>query len=333
MIKIKLYPEANIYYGSKNLKPSNYYAATLSTSEVSIIKNTLATYKNNQIEEGDIVCFGKDNITRDKVKELASRVNFKRVTDKTKANTLVIDDIKFNNAMNSSTSGNQSLVSYNVVTGKPNFSINKNTLNTDVFELKQDYLTGDKNPSSIISIESYVVLEHIWQYRVDRILHVLADKYFEILNLVNNGCDKYKIVLASQLQKQFNEDNIELNEDTYETLRTMFSSEDTANTALAMEVLSNAFIPDESRVYVLLLLYSNYHKIVQIEKTTTINKFLKIYNKEYKLGRDTIQNVYKYMLDNYTPSIVKPLMEKLLVDYMNKTFNFDKIKVQTLSLS
>jgi hypothetical protein len=333
MIKIKLYPEANIYYGSKNLKPSNYYAATLSTSEVSIIKNTLATYKNNQIEEGDIVCFGKDNITRDKIKELASRVNFKRVTDKTKANTLVIDDIKFNNAINSSTAGDQSLVSYNAVTGKPNFIINKNNLNTNIFDLKQDYLTGDKSPSSIISIESYVVLEHIWQYRVDRILHVLADKYFEILDLVNNGCDKYKIVLASQLQKQFNEDNIELNEDTYETLRTMFSSEDTANTALAMEVLSNAFIPDESRVYVLLLLHSNYHKITQIERTTTINKFLKIYNKEYKLGRDTIQNVYKYMLDNYTPSIVKPLMEKLLVDYMNKTFNFDKIKVQTLSLS
>lgn len=333
MIKIKLYPEANIYYGSKNLKPSNYYTATLSTSEVSIIKNTLATYKNNQVEEGDIVCFGKDNITRDKIKELASRINFKRVTDKAKANTLVIDDIKFNNAMSSISEGNQSLVSYNAVTGKPHFSINTKTLNTDVFELKQDYLTGDKNPSSIISIESYIVLENIWQYRVERVLHVLIDKYSEILNLVNNGCDKYKIVLSSQLQKQFNEDNIELNEDTYETLKTMFSSEDTANTALAMEVLSNAFISDENRVYVLLLLYSNYHKITQIEKTTTINKFLKVYNKEYKLGRDSIENVYKYMLDNYIPSVVKPLMEKLLVEYMNKAFKFDKIKVQTISLS
>lgn len=332
MIKIKLYPEAFVPYSSKNLKANDTYVAVLTTSEISIIKNTLATHKNNRVEEGDIVCFGKDNITRDKIKELASRVNFKRVTDITKANTLVIDDIKFNNALNSASEGNQSLVSCNAVTGKPNFTFNKNNLNT-IFDLKQDYLVREKNPSSIISMESYMILDYIWRYGADKSITVLTNKYQGILDLINNDYSKYKIVLASQLQKQFNEDNIELNEDTYETLRTMFSSEDTANTALAMEVLSNAFIPDESRVYVLLLLYSNYHKITQIERTTTINKFLKIYYKEYKLGRDIIQNVYKYMLDNYTPSIVKPLMEKLLVDYMNKTFNFNKIKVQTLSLS
>ena len=67
----------------------------LNESDINSFKANLSNFKNNKIEDGDVVCFGKDNITRDKLKDLNERVKFKRVTDESKANTLVIDDIWF----------------------------------------------------------------------------------------------------------------------------------------------------------------------------------------------------------------------------------------------
>jgi hypothetical protein len=146
----------------------------------------------------------------------------------------------------------------------------------------------------------------------------------KLKQIANSLTTTKKIVLASSLQHQFNEDSIELNEETYETLKSMFASSDTENTLLALEILANAKIPEENRVLVTLLLYNNYYGITPLVKTNNINKFLKLYKYEYKLGREPMSRVMGLLMDKYYSPKFESFIKALIVDYINKHLLNDK---------
>ena len=102
------------------------------------------------------------------------------------------------------------------------------------------------------------------------------------------------------------------------SVKSMFASSDTENTLLALEILANAKIPEENRVLVILLLYNNYYGITPLVKTNNINKFLKLYKYEYKLGRESMSHVMGLLMDKYYSPKFESFIKSLIVDYINK---------------
>ena len=300
----------------------------LNESDINSFKANLSNFKNNKIEDGDVVCFGKDNITRDKLKDLNERVKFKRVTDESKANTLVIDDIWFYDKIKESNLVEYSFLPCNV---KDKLHSNDPFIKTNNVEIclgLTEHLTRYSNHQFANTnpiVKTYYQIVNLWIHNNkdntpitvedQRGMNLVISKLKQITNSLNTT---KKIVLASSLQHQFNEDSIELNEETYETLKSMFASSDTENTLLALEILANAKIPEENRVLVTLLLYNNYYGITPLVKTNNINKFLKLYKYEYKLGRESMSHVMGLLMDKYYSPKFESFIKSLIVDYINK---------------
>lgn len=307
---------------------SNTLYGYLEESYVNILKTNLLKFKNNKIEDGDVVCFGKDNITRDKLKDLNERVKFKRVTDESKADTLVIDDIWFYDKIKESNLVKYSFLPCNVQNKLYSNDPFVKTNNIEVCLGLTEHLTRYNNSQLSNAnpiIKSYYQIINLWLYgskdntpiiiEEQRGMNLVISKLKQIANSLTTT---KKIVLASSLQHQFNEDSIELNEETYETLKSMFASSDTENTLLALEILANAKIPEENRVLVTLLLYNNYYSITPLVKTNNINKFLKLYKYEYKLGREPMSHVMGLLMDKYYSPKFEPFIKSLIVDYINR---------------
>lgn len=307
---------------------SNTIYGYLNQSDVNSFKASLFNFKNNKIEDGDVVCFGKDNITRDKLKDLNERVKFKRVTDESKADTLVIDDIWFYDKIKESNLVEYSFLPCNV---KDKLHSNDPFIKTNNVEIclgLTEHLTRYSNHQFANTnpiVKTYYQIVNLWIHNNkdntpitvedQRGMNLVISKLKQIANTLNTT---KKIVLASSLQHQFNEDSIELNEETYETLKSMFASSDTENTLLALEILANAKIPEENRVLVTLLLYNNYYGITPLIKTNNINKFLKLYKYEYKLGREPMSYVMGLLMDKYYSPKFESFIKSLIVDYINK---------------
>ena len=116
----------------------------------------------------------------------------------------------------------------------------------------------------------------------------------------------------------------------------MFASSDTENTLLALEILANAKIPEENRVLVTLLLYNNYYGITPLIKTNNINKFLKLYKYEYKLGRESMSHVMGLLMDKYYSPKFESFIKSLIVDYINKHLlngKSSKYRISAIELS
>ena len=320
---------------------SNTLYGYLEESYVNILKTNLLKFKNNKIEDGDIVCFCKDNITRDKLKDLNERVKFKRVTDESKADTLVIDDIWFYDKIKESNLVKYSFLPCNVKNKLYSNDPFVKTNNVEACLGLTEHLTRYNN--SFLSntnpiIKSYYQIINLWLYgsknnesivvEEQRGMNLVISKLKQIANSLTTT---KKIVLASSLQHQFNEDSIELNEETYETLKSMFASSDTENTLLALEILANAKIPEENRVLVTLLLYNNYYGITPLIKTNNINKFLKLYKYEYKLGREPMSYVMGLLMDKYYSPKFESFIKALIVDYINKHLLNDKSSKHRIS--
>lgn len=313
----------------------------LNESDVNSFKANLHNVKNNKIEDGDVVCFGKDNITRDKLKDLNERVKFKRVTDESKADTLVIDDIWFYDKVKESKLTEYAFLPYNV---KDKLYSNDPFIKTNNVEVclgLTEHVNRYSNPQlskANPTIKSYYQIVNSWVYNNkdntpitvedQRGMNLVISKLKQIANSLTTT---KKIVLASSLQHQFNEDSIELNEETYETLKSMFASSDTENTLLALEILANAKIPEENRVLVTLLLYNNYYGITPLVKTNNINKFLKLYKYEYKLGRESMNHVMGLLMDKYYSPKFESFIKALIVDYINKHLLNDKSSKHRIS--
>lgn len=322
---------------------SNTLYGYLQSSDVNILKTNLLKFKNNKIEDGDVVCFGKDNITRDKLKDLNERVKFKRVTDESKADTLVIDDIWFYDKIKESNLVEYSFTSCNVKnklhSNDPFVKVYNNEINLGLTETFTKYSSNHFKNINVRS-ESYYQIVNLWLLyggskdnnlivvEEQRGMNLVISKLKQIVDSLNTN---KKIVLSSSLQHQFNEDSIELNEETYETLKTMFASSDTENTLLALEILANAKIPEENRVLVTLLLYNNYYNITPLTKTNNINKFLKLYKYEYKLGREPMSYMMSLLMDKYYSSKFESFIKALIVDYINKHLLNDKSSKHRIS--
>jgi hypothetical protein len=300
----------------------------LNESDINSFKANLSNFKNNKIEDGDVVCFGKDNITRDKLKDLNERVKFKRVTDESKANTLVIDDIWFYDKIKESNLVEYSFLPCNV---KDKLYSNDPFIKTNNVEVClgiAEHVKRYGNPKLSIAnpiVKTYYQIVNSYVYNRDKTINIIVEEergmnsiISKLKQIANTLTTTKKIVLASSLQHQFNEDSIELNEETYETLKSMFASSDTENTLLALEILANAKIPEENRVLVTLLLYNNYYGITPLVKTNNINKFLKLYKYEYKLGRESMSHVMGLLMDKYYSPKFESFIKSLIVDYINK---------------
>jgi len=312
----------------------------LNQSDVNNFKASLFNFKNNKIEDGDVVCFGKDNITRDKLKDLNERVKFKRVTDESKADTLVIDDIWFYDKIKESNLVEYSFLPCNVKTKLHSNDLFVKTNNVEVClgttEQVKRYNNSKISNSNPI-VKSYYQIVNLYSYNRDKATIIVEEErgmsliISKLKQIANTLTTTKKIVLASSLQHQFNEDSIELNEETYETLKSMFASSDTENTLLALEILANAKIPEENRVLVTLLLYNNYYGITPLVKTNNINKFLKLYKYEYKLGREPMSRVMGLLMDKYYSPKFESFIKALIVDYINKHLLNDKSSKHRIS--
>ena len=306
----------------------------LNESDINSFKANLSNFKNNKIEDGDVVCFGKDNITRDKLKDLNERVKFKRVTDESKANTLVIDDIWFYDKIKES-----NLVEYSFLPCNVRDKLYSNdpfikTNNVEVCLGTTEHVKRYGNSKLSIAnptAKSYYQIVNSYVYNRGKAINIIVEEergmnlvISKLKQIADSLTTTKKIVLASSLQHQFNEDSIELNEETYETLKSMFASSDTENTLLALEILANAKIPEENRVLVTLLLYNNYYGITPLVKTNNINKFLKLYKYEYKLGREPMSRVMGLLMDKYYSPKFESFIKALIVDYINKHLLNDK---------
>jgi len=310
------------------ISESNNLHGFIKSSDVNILKTNLLRFKNTKIEDGDIVCFGKDNITRDKLKDLNKRIKFKRVTDETKANTLVIDDVWFEDKLKESQLEEHSFLSHNV---NDKLYTNGSSLievhNNEIYIGIKKYVSVNNSYYTTLHLnhESCFQILNIWTYNIKNGKKLIIEEQrgvntviSKLNHIINSVSSTKKIILASSLQHQFNEDNIELNEETYNTLKSMFLSSDTENTSLALEILANAKIPEENRVLVTLLLYNNYYAISPLIKTNNINKFLKLYKYEYKLGREPMSYVMGLLMDKYYSPKFEPFIKSLVVDYINK---------------
>lgn len=320
---------------------SNTLYGYLEESYVNILKTNLLKFKNNKIEDGDVVCFGKDNITRDKLKDLNERVKFKRVTDESKADTLVIDDIWFYDKIKESNLVKYSFLPCNVQNKLYSNDPFVKTNNIEVCLGLTEHLTRYNNSQLSNAnpiIKSYYQIVNLWLYGSKNNTSIIIEEQrgmnlviSKLKQIANSLTTTKKIVLASSLQHQFNEDSIELNEETYETLKSMFASSDTENTLLALEILANAKIPEENRVLVTLLLYNNYYSITPLVKTNNINKFLKLYKYEYKLGREPMSHVMGLLMDKYYSPKFESFIKALIVDYINKHLLNDKSSKHRIS--
>ena len=320
---------------------SNTLYGYLEESYVNILKTNLLKFKNNKIEDGDVVCFGKDNITRDKLKDLNERVKFKRVTDESKADTLVIDDIWFYDKIKESNLVKYSFLPCNVKDKLYSNDPFVKTNNVEVCLGLTEHLTRYNNSQLSNAnpiIKSYYQIINLWLYGSKNNTPIIIEEQrgmnlviSKLKQIANSLTTTKKIVLASSLQHQFNEDSIELNEETYETLKSMFASSDTENTLLALEILANAKIPEENRVLVTLLLYNNYYSITPLVKTNNINKFLKLYKYEYKLGREPMSHVMGLLMDKYYSPKFESFIKALIVDYINKHLLNDKSSKHRIS--
>lgn len=253
------------WINNKNISVySNTIYGYLNESDVNSFKANLSNFKNNKIEDGDVVCFGKDNITRDKLKDLNERVKFKRVTDESKANTLVIDDIWFYDKIKES-----NLVEYLFLPCNIKDRLHSNdpfisVYNSEICIGEKEHVTRYSNPQlskANPTSKSYYQIVNSYSYNRDKSINIIVEEQrgmslviSKLKQIADSLITTKKIVLASSLQHQFNEDSIELNEETYEILKSMFASSDTENTLLALEILANAKIPEENRVLVTLLL-------------------------------------------------------------------------------
>jgi hypothetical protein len=326
---------------------SNTLYGYLQASDVNTYKANLLNFKNNKIEDGDIVCFGKDNITRDKLKDLNERVKFKRVTDESKANTLVIDDIWFNDKVKESKLAEYLFLPCNLKDRLHSNDSFVSVYNSEACIGEKEHITRYNNSqfkNTNPTIKSYYQIVNLWlssnrdnkstiTIEEQRGMNLVISKLKQIADSLTTT---KKIVLASSLQHQFNEDSIELNEETYETLKSMFASSDTENTLLALEILANAKIPEENRVLVTLLLYNNYYSITPLIKTNNINKFLKLYKYEYKLGREPMSHVMGLLMDKYYSPKFESFIKALIVDYINKHLLNDessKHRISAIELS
>ena len=314
---------------------------SLNQSDVNSFKASLFNFKNNKIEDGDVVCFGKDNITRDKLKDLNERVKFKRVTDESKADTLVIDDIWFYDKIKESNLVEYSFLPCNV---KDKLYSNDSFIKTNNVEVclgtteHVKRYSNSKISNSNPIVKSYYQIVNSYVYNRGKAINIIVEEerginlvISKLKQIANSLTTTKKIVLASSLQHQFNEDSIELNEETYETLKSMFASSDTENTLLALEILANAKIPEENRVLVTLLLYNNYYGITPLVKTNNINKFLKLYKYEYKLGKEPMSRVMGLLMDKYYSPKFESFIKALIVDYINKHLLNDKSSKHRIS--
>ena len=330
--KIEVYKPGYLQWNTNKLTVNNNYANIGITEEnLNLVKFRLKELFANKVEDGDIVCFGKDNITRDKLKQFSEKVKFTRVTDISKANTIVIDDIGFFNSITPDLK-TKYILNHSVsikYSNKPSYV----NIISDVV-LDDNYLDQIKKTNhtytsiNLYSIGSYYSYNEtdVNKYRgSSKIINV-----FSLLETIYN--DNVKIVLASTLQKQFNEDSIELNEETYETLNNMFKSDDLENTKLALEILSNAYISDENKILVALLLYNNHNNITGLVKTNNINKFLKAYNKEYKMGRMSIAEFYGEIMESYSSKKFELMIKIMLLDYINNNLGLKQNKIKDIIL-
>jgi hypothetical protein len=313
----------------------------LNESDVNSFKASLFNFKNNKIEDGDVVCFGKDNITRDKLKDLNERVKFKRVTDESKADTLVIDDIWFYDKIKESNLVEYSFLPCNVRDKLYSNDLFIKTNNVEVCLGTTEHVkrySNSKISNSNPIVKSYYQIVNSYVYNRGKAINIIVEEergmnlvISKLKQIANSLTTTKKIVLASSLQHQFNEDSIELNEETYETLKSMFASSDTENTLLALEILANAKIPEENRVLVTLLLYNNYYGITPLVKTNNINKFLKLYKYEYKLGKEPMSRVMGLLMDKYYSPKFESFIKALIVDYINKHLLNDKSSKHRIS--
>ena len=333
--KIEIYKSGYTQRSNANINIMNGVQLGITEENLNLIKHKLKELSTNKVEDGDIVCFGKDNITRDKLKQFSEKVKFTRVTDINKANTIIVDDIGFINNIKIDLE-TKYIVNYPVsvkYANKPSYINIINEVVLDEFYFNQ--FKSNKNSKynytpiklhSISSLYTYGSDMDVSKYRgSSKIINI-----FSLLETIYN--DNIKIVLASTLQKQFNEDSIELNEETYETLNNMFKSEDKENTKLALEILSNAYIPDENKILVALLIYNYYGNISGLDKTNNINKFLKTYKTEYSMGRMGISEFYGKLMELYRSKKFEPMIKTMLVDYFNNYLGLKQNKIKDIIL-
>lgn len=331
--KIEIYKSGYTQRSNANININIMNGVQLGITEenLNLIKHKLKELSTNKVEDGDIVCFGKDNITRDKLKQFSEKVKFTRVTDTSKANTIVIDDIGFFNSIRPNLE-TKYILNHSIsikYSNKPSYVNLINEVVLDNYYLEQikktNYTYTSINLYSIGSLYSYNETD-VNKYRgSSKLINV-----FSLLETIYS--DNVKIVLASTLQRQFNEDSIELNEETYETLSNMFKSNDLENTKLALEILSNAYISDENKILVALLMYNYHDNISGLERTNNINKFLKTYNKEYKMGRMSIAAFYGEIMESYKSKKFEPMIKTILLDHFNDYLGLTQNKIKDIIL-
>ena len=97
------------------------------------------------------------------------------------------------------------------------------------------------------------------------------------------------------------------------------------------ESLFIAALVTKATVLVTLLLYNNYYGITPLVKTNNINKFLKLYKYEYKLGREPMSRVMGLLMDKYYSPKFESFIKALIVDYINKHLLNDKSSKHRIS--